>query len=41
MASSLYRLMADRSGGIPTGSSQKVFRNLLDVSATVIIQRMR
>jgi len=39
MASSLYRLMADQIGReYQRAQAKKIFRNLLDVSATVIIQ---
>ena len=39
MASSLYRLMADRIGReYERAQAKKIFRNLLDVSATVAIQ---
>lgn len=39
MASSLYRLMADRIGReYKRAQAKKIFRNLLDVSATVVVQ---
>ena len=42
MASSLYRLLADRVGGIYRhAQAKKLFRNLLDVSATVTIDEDR
>lgn len=39
MASSLYRLMADRIGReYKRAQAKKIFRNLLDVSATVVVE---
>lgn len=42
MASSLYRLMADRIGReYKRAQAKKIFRNLLDVSATVVVEERR
>jgi hypothetical protein len=39
MASSLYRLMADHIGReYQRAQAKKIFRNLLDVSATVVVE---
>jgi hypothetical protein len=40
IASSLYRLLADKVGsGYGHAQAKKLFRNLLEVSATVVIER--
>ena len=42
MASSLYRLMAERIGReYERAQAKKIFRNLLDVSATIVVDEKR